>query len=193
MDFIIDKFPLLIILAVSVIGWIKKRADQKREEEEARTAREEMIRSLEELENLPKPAVPQHRPATPPVLQRSAPQPVTPPPLVWNAKPQVAPPPLVEQPGTAASAQRNTPPRQSTPTPSFDYQTKLMEARQASEASKLAADQAVAKRITASTQAAHPQPAPEAPRNLRHSLRRKGSLRQAVVLREILGPPVAMR
>lgn len=196
MDDLFEKIPFLFIVVLSLIAWIRKQMESKKEEADAQRAREEMIRGLEEMQKAAERSATQRRQGQPPPI-------VAAPPQVSRNRPAASPPPLVWLPQTGHPAttpppvpQAEAPARFPAPAPRTDYQAQLEQARRASQESGALAEQARAKRLRAAAKAATAEStatdAPPIP-GLRQTLRDKGRVRQAVVLREILGPPLALR
>jgi hypothetical protein len=163
MDWIFDNFQILALVGLALASWLKSRADAKAAEREAREARKE----LEEPEELPGPGE---------ILReviRRATQP-EPPPLARTAPPPLGPAPPPALPPAEMELKRQR-----------DLQERLRQIREAKAAAS-GGTTASRKRKAAKTLSS-------APSGLRAALHERGQVRRAIVLREILGPPLGMR
>jgi hypothetical protein len=166
MDWIFDNFNILAIVGIALASWLKARADAKAAEREEREARELMGETEEETFGPEE----EWREAQPPLL------PSQPPPLVVRP---AAPPPIPAYHNPAeAELQRQ-----------LQLQEKLTELRATKAVTTGGATAARTRAKTGNTTPATPAPA----RKLRTILRQRGEIRQAVILREVLGPPLSLR
>ncbi len=178
MDWLLKNLQIVAI-AVFVVGTLfKKFMEAKAEADEARRqSREETIDSGEDAEwgePRPTPETEPWSPPPPPLPPRTP----SPPPLVVRMDPRPTIPPSETEPYAGVSEELLK--RQ------LRMQDDLERAR---EAKRAAAASAVAK----SSSPREPS-APSSPRRpLRSMLAERSSLRQAVLLREVLGPPVGLR
>jgi type IV secretory pathway VirB10-like protein len=166
MDWIFDNFQILAIVGIALASWLKARSDAKAAEREERRAREEMSEPDEEIFG---PGEPWNEP------QQWAPPPM-PPPLV--VKPRT-PPPL---PAVAQEAETELK-RQ------MQLQERLRELR---ESKAVTSGGAAATRTRTATQQTG-YTASAIPGGLGGFLRKRSEIRRAVILREVLGPPLGLR
>ena len=188
MDWILDHIRLIFIAAGAIAWWLNQRkqmraAEQAKPAKEAgfedpdlaertRRIREEIQRKIEQRTKAYRESVP---PALPGELTRPVPREV--------AKRQSAEPPVIAMPRTnRAEAQRNA--------EILEEQAALAEKlRQATELKA-----AAARRVQFENQISNEEEAkPVAAAALTADLRNPTALRRAFVLREIIGPPVALR
>ncbi len=167
MDWIFDNFQIVALVALAMASWFKSRMDAKAAEREEQRAREEMAERGEVEESDFGPGEPWQE-----VLTR--PEPAQPPPLF-----RVSPPPVpVAVFDTDAELKRQ-----------MELQERLRQARESKAVTTGGA--AATRKLTASKQTGY---AAAGVRNgLREIVRKRGEIRRAVVLREILGPPLALR
>jgi hypothetical protein len=171
MDWIFDNFQILVVIGVAVASWLKHRADQKKAEEEERQARKEMADPEEVFgpeEDWPQ--EPQHFPEPPPLVPSSGPPPL---------RPSAPPPVRVEMAEVDALLRRQQ-----------EMQERLKQIR---DAKATTTGDAAATRARVAAAAKHPQVSAPGKAGLHESLRDKRQTRRAMVLREILGPPVGLR
>ena len=168
MDWIFDNFQIVALVALAMASWFKSRMDAKAAEREEQRAREEMAErgELEEYE---------YGPGEPWQEVLMQPEPA-PPPLV-----RASPPPV---PVVVAVAQNNT---------ELKRQMELEERLRLLRETKVVTSggAAATRNLTASRQTGYA--APDARHGLREVVRKRGEIRRAIVLREILGPPLALR
>jgi hypothetical protein len=165
MDWIFDNFQILAIVGIALASWLKRRADAKAAEREEREAR----RELEEPQDVFGPEQEWREP------QQWSPPPM-PPPLV------VTPPPL---PAAAQEAEEE-----------LKHQMQLQERMRLLRESKAVTTGGAAstRTRTATRQTGYSEPvASAAPAGLRGVLRKRSEIRRAVILREVLGPPLGLR
>ncbi len=179
MNFIFDNFYIIALIVVAFASWLKKRSEAKFEEEEQRRVREEMIRGLEEMSRQspgPRPlAMPRPAPPLPKASHRAAPPPVQRPQI-----PQPVPTEFMPSEDFELAHQRQ-------------IEERLAEAKRAKQLTK---DQAKERRNRSSREGeygAKPAPTAAASTGLRATLKDRRSTRRAIVLREVLGPPLGMR
>lgn len=165
MDWIFDNFQILALVGIALASWLKSRADAKAAEREEREAR----RQLEEPEEVFGPREPWNEP------QQWSPPP-QPPPLV--VKPRTPPPIPVAAVEAEAELKRQ-----------MQLQERLRELR---ETKAVTTGGAAATRTRATTRQTG-SPAPAVPASLRGVLRKRSEIRRAVILREVLGPPLGLR
>lgn len=163
MDWIFDNFQILALVGLALASWLKSRSDAKAAEREAREARKE----FEEPEEFFGPAENWRE-----VIERPAP--VAPPPVF-----KTSPPPVPATPGRAEIELK----RQA------EIQERLRQIRETKAVTSggAAATRARATDRKVAATAAIPST------SLRSALRQRGQIRRAVVLREILGPPLGLR
>lgn len=165
MDWIFDNFQILAIVGIALASWLKTRADAKAAEREERRAREEMGQPDEETFG---PGEPWNEP-------QQWEMPPAPRPLVAKQ----APPPL---PAVAQEADAELK-RQ------MQMQERLREIREARTVTSGGA--AATRTRTASRQSGYTSTA--VPVGLGSILRKRSEIRRAVILREVLGPPLGLR
>ena len=193
MNFLFDNFQILIVVGLVIATLLKKRSELKEQEEAERQAREEMIRGLKEVKR-------------PPAATKSTPQqgtsrrqgstPPPPPPLVWNDEPAPAksndPWPM-----PAANAYE-------APAPTGNEQQQKILERQRSMQERLAEIKREAERVKQAVGGARATQRKVSHNgqtedvlmpigSLRHALKNPRQVRRAVVLREILGPPISLK
>ena len=166
MDWIFEHGNIVLILLLAFASWVKARMDKKAEEEDE-TA-DPTVWEDEKDEWTP--------PSVPPPLERREAEPFVPPPLVRNEPRPAVPPPL--------------PPAMETVDVSdvLEQQRKLEEEFGRIRRAKQARPMPQPKTRQRKT---HDRAAP--PTTFTKMLRDKSAVRRAVVLREVLGPPVGMR
>lgn len=186
MDFIFDKFYIIAIAVVAIVSWFKKRSEAKYEEEEERRVREEMIRGLEEISQHSS----SHRPSQPPVLPTS--RSAHPMPKAHGQRPPAPPLPQshTQQPVHAVVQ----------PQEDFelihqrDIQERFAEAQRVNQLAKDQANPSKRNRNSKDNDYGNQTAAPStAQKGLRGILNDRKSIRRAMVLREVLGPPVALQ
>jgi hypothetical protein len=177
MDWIFDNFQIVILVGLALASWLKRRADQKaaeREEQEARRDFTEEEYSTGENDGYEEEWQPPSAPSVPPPIMRQEP-----PPLVRD----VSPPPLYVRPDERAAVLK----RQREISDAFQ---KIKSAKAVTSGGAAAtrerrnAAQSLSTRQAAAAQSGIP--------GLSKVLRNRSELRRAVVLREILGPPVGL-
>ena len=182
MDWIFDHFQIVLLIALALGTWVKRRMDMKRMEQEESQEREEMAGEEDVFgpdSGWPQPQR-QAEPAAPPPIVRPSPPPLRPP-TVPTAMP-------VELYDTAAQLRRQQ-----------DLQERLRQIR----ASKTPATGGATKATTTGGAAAtrtrvsaaqhHVSTAQHTKTSLPGSLRNRKEIRHAILMREILGPPVGLR
>jgi hypothetical protein len=165
MDWIFDNFQILAIVGIALASWLKARSDAKA----AKREEQETRRELEEPEDVFGPEQEWREP------QQWSPPPM-PPPLVVTPR---TPPPI---PAAAMEVEAELK-RQ------MQMQERLRELR---ETKAVTSGGAAATRTRAATQQTG-YTASAVPIGLRGVLRKRGEIRRAVILREILGPPLGLR
>jgi hypothetical protein len=191
MDWVLDHLQVLFVIAVAVVAVLQKlkrtRSREAADEppavdpeqaERTRRIQEEIRRRIMERRGLA--STPQPESET---LERPPPLPA-PPPLIEEVGPFTVPPSLEQtmEESRAASA----------PTQEFEHQQRMLQQFRELEAAREAAHQGVTS--AAGTDAAVPASGGPRPANrVPADLRSPAGLRRAVVLREILGPPVGLR
>ena len=164
MDWIFDNFQILAIVGLALASWLKSRADAKAAEREEREAR----RELEEPEEVFGPGEPWNEP------QQWTPPPM-PPPLVVKRTPP--PMPAVEREAEVEMKRQ------------MQLQERLRELRETKAVTSGGA--AATRTRTATRQTGYT--ATSIPVGLRGVLRKRSEIRRAVILREVLGPPLGLR
>lgn len=164
MNWLLEHFQIVLIVALAFASWLKHRSDVKNAEAEERRAREEMAGddSPFEMEDWQAPA--------------SAPAPSVPPPLVR----QTIPPPLrVDVSEVDAVLKRQQ-----------EIQERL---RQIKETKATTTGGAAATRVRVAASQSNAKPLAPGNIRLRDDLQNPQKTRRAIVLREILGPPIGLR
>jgi len=203
MDFLFDNFQILLVLGLALAAWLKNRGEAREEEANERRAREEMIRQLEQVETRPvrRPGNVASWDTRPdPVIQAPPPIPVP------HAQPQ---PDLWQEPEPAKTARQADPSPWSRPDdPVMPWAIHDDEAQQQLLLSQQAMQEQLAEVKKASRKARHELGGARATQRrlehreaksatampgLRSLLADPQQTRRAVLLREILGPPVGMR
>lgn len=173
MDWILDHFKIVALIALVLGSWAKRRMDVKRAAQEERQARGEMAGEGDVFgpdEGWPQPQG-QAAPSVPPPLVRK-----TPPPLM----PASVPPPMAAQPyETAIRLKRQQGAQERT--------------RQSHESKATTTGGASATRTRVSAAQRHTKSVPHAKTGLLGSLHSRKEIRRAILMREILGPPVGLR
>ena len=179
MNWIFDNFQILLIVALAFASWLKHRHDTKAAEREEQQAREEM-------------SAPPDWSETEVEWQRPEPEyrPLVPPPLVKKAADAPPPVPQMTQTGTSELQRQE------------DIQQRLRQLRETRESTARQAREA--RQARQAREARHARQAREARMTgpseggtrgmLRKLLRAdRDKVRRAIILREILGPPVGLR
>lgn len=167
MDWIFDNFQIVALVALAMASWFKSRMDAKAAEREEQQAREEMAERGEVEEYDFGPGEPWQEVLMPPEFP--------PPPPLFRASPPPVPAVVVD---TDAELKRQ-----------MELQERLRQAREGKVVTTGGA--AATRKLTASKQTGY---AAAGVRNgLREIVRKRSEVRRAVVLREILGPPLALR
>jgi hypothetical protein len=169
MDWIFDHFEILALVVLALASWLKRRMDVAGAEREERQAKQDMS----EGEDVFGPATgwPQAAPAVPPPLVRH-----TPPPLVR----QVAAPVMAVVPSVHAAILKQ-------------QQELEDQLRRIKESKVTTSGGATATRHRVSAAQRHSTTAQPATSGLSASLRRRKDIRRAIIMREILGPPLGLR
>jgi hypothetical protein len=166
MDWIFDNFQIVALVGLALASWLKSRADAKAAEREEREAR----RELEEPVDIFGPAE---------EWREVQPAPMVPPPLV-KVKPQ---------PGRVVTYEAAN----ETET-ELKHQMDLQERmRQLRETKAVTTGGAAVTRARSTSRQTAQKSTSTAPISLRGALHNRGQLRRAMVMREILGPPLALR
>ena len=181
MDFIFDNFYVIAIAVIAIVSWFKKRSEAKYNEEEERRVREEMIRGLEEMS--------QHSSSPRPIQH-----PVMPAPPMPKAHSQRPPAPPLPQTHVSQPAHAVVQPQENFELiHQRDIQERFAEAKRVNQLAKDQANQS--KRNRSSKDGDYGNKAPSlstAQKGLRGILSDRKDIRRAMVLREVLGPPVAL-
>lgn len=168
MNWLLEHFQIVIVIALAFASWLKHRADVKNAEAEERRAREEMADGEEIFGPEDEWRVPQEQtiPSVPPPLARSVPPPLT----------------MARQ-----EAEREV-------AAALKHQTDLQERlRQIKETKATTTGGASATRVRVAASQSHAKPLVPGKARLRDSLRDPKQTRRAIVMREILGPPLGLR
>lgn len=161
MDWILDHFQIVALVALAIGSWVKRSMDQKRAGEDERTGRGEMAGDEDVFG---------------PGQDWQPPLPTEPPPLVRKH-----PPPLVHQATVSIP-----------PLPSADRS--VMTVPQHVRATKAAITGGAAMtRTRVSAAQTHAKAVQPVKSGLRDSLKKRKEIRRAIIMREILGPPVGLR
>lgn len=166
MNWLLDHFQIVIVVALAFASWLKHRADVRTAEREERQAREEMAGDDETAEPEADWRVPS-----------GAPAPSVPPPLARHLMPS---PRRVEDSGIDEAQLK----RQQ------DIQDRL---RQIKETKATTTGGASATRVRVAASQSHAKPLALGKTSLRDGLKDPQQTRRAIVLREILGPPLGLR
>jgi len=168
MDWIFDHFQIVVVIALAVASWLKHRMDAKMAEQEEPQPRQEMPDQEDVFGPDEEWRIPQEQT-----------MPAVPPPLV-----QVSPPPM---PMAQYEAEREA-------TAALKHQADLQERlRQIRETKATTTGGASATRARVAATQSHAKPAAAAKARIRTALRRPTEIRRAIVMREILGPPLGLR
>ncbi len=167
MDWIFDNFQIVALVALALASWFKTRMDAKAAEREEQRAREEMAERGEVEEYDFGPAEPWQEELMQPELP-------APPPLFRMSPPPV--PAVVIDTGAELKRQ-------------MEMQERLREVRENRAVTTGGA--AATRKLTASKQTGYASPGVR--HGLREIARKRSEIRRAIVLREILGPPLALR
>jgi hypothetical protein len=167
MDWIFDNFQILALVGIAFASWLKHRFDTKMaEREEQRTLDDEDYDPADDWET-----------------RQNPPAPSVPPPLVWPT-----PPPLTRevpaQPYSRESEADLILKRQ------HDMQERI---RQIKESKANISGGAAATKAQVAAARGKTQPPQTAKSGLRQSIRNPREIRKAVIMREILGPPLGLR
>lgn len=163
MDWLLDHFQFVLIIGFALASWLKSRADAKRAAEEELQPREEGAGNDDGYE-------PEEDWQLPPAM------PTAPPPLIR----EIAPPPLYVDTTEADAILKR--------------QQEIQERLQAIKDSKATTTGGAAETRARIAAAGKPSsPLALGANSLRSSLRDSKQTRRAIVLREILGPPVGLR
>ncbi len=159
MDWIIDHFQVVVVIALVFASWLKHRIDAKAAEREENQLPREM--DEQEYDFGPAENWPQPMPSVPPPLVRQVP-----PPLVRQG---------MDDRENAAQLKRQQ-----------DLQERL---RQIRETKTTTTGGAAATRTRVAAAQSHAKPILAGKTSIRETLRNPGETRRAVIMREILGPP----
>jgi hypothetical protein len=176
MNWIFDHFEIVALIVLAMASWVKRRMDMKRAEQEQGQAKQDM--SDDEDVFGPATGWPQAVPSLPPPLVRQSP-----PPLVRQS-----PSLPVELYDNAAILKQQQ-----------DIQERLRRIKEAKAApaggtaKATTSGGAAATRTRVSAAQSHAKAVTPAKASLRASLRQGQEIRRAIVMREILGPPVGLR
>jgi hypothetical protein len=166
MDWIFDNFQILAIVGIALASWLKARSDAKAaKREEQETAR----RELEEPEDVFGPEQEWREP------QQWLPPPMPPP---WVVTPRTPPPLPAASLAAEAELKRQ-----------LLIQERLRELRETRAVTTGGAT--TTRNRTATQQTGYT--ASVVPVGLRGVLRKRSEIRRAVILREVLGPPLGLR
>jgi hypothetical protein len=173
MNWIFDNFQILALIALAFASWLKHRMDTKAAEREERDAREQMSGPPDYEEPEEDWQIPEreYRPLVPPPL-----------------RPAQQPPPM---PAVAQEAQAEA---EAELQRQLQIQERLRQMRETKTVTTGGA--AVTRARTAAKQSSPPTSAGTATTTgtgLRAALRNRPQIRRAVIMREILGPPLALR
>ena len=175
MKWLFEHFQIVVLIGFALVSLAKRRKDLAQAEEEERRAREEMAEDAEVLGSGPERQIP--LPSVPPPVARQLP------PLVVKK----AAPPL-------ARAGQAVPVSSAADARILKQQQELMaRLQQIRDTKATTTGGAAATRSRVSAAQRHPAAAPVAISGLRASLHHRKDIRRAIVLREILGPPVGLR
>lgn len=167
MDWVSDNLRILILVAGGIAYFLNTYRQAKAEERRAREERE----NYEEPDFTPPP---RRQPSVPPPLERKS----VPPPLARDFRPSPQPMAEYEAAREAATA--------------LKHQQDLAERlRQIRETKATTRGGAAATKTRIAVEKSK-KPAVIGPVNLRHRLADRAELRRAIILREVLGPPVGL-
>lgn len=167
MDWIFDNFQIVALVALALASWFKSRMDAKAAEREEQRAREEMAQRGEVEDDDFGPDEPWREVMMPPDFP--------PPPPLFRASPPPVPTAVVD---TSAELKRQ-----------MEMQDRLREVRATRVVTTGGAN--ATRKLTASKQTGYA--APGVRHGLREIARNRSEIRRAIVLREILDPPLALR
>ncbi|HUL53775.1 MAG TPA: hypothetical protein VLT83_10250 [Opitutaceae bacterium] len=183
MDWLLNHPQVLFLIVIAVVAMLQKLkqahsqdaagrgpATSQEDEERTRRIQEEIRRRIRERRGL--------APAAPP--PRAGDHPVFPPapPMIEEVRPVVVPPPLPVEDVTATAGLAAE----------YERQQKMLQQLQAIKAARQTSTS-----VAPAAAAAAPAAAPVAVGHFVADLRNPAGLRRAIVLREILGPPVGLR
>ena len=177
MEWIFDNFQIVLLVGLALVSLIKRAADQKMAEREERDA----PRDSTDDEDWRDPEPQWHPPAAPsvpPPLTRQ----VVPPPLTRQVPPPIqqaaSPPPLVAREAESAAVFQRQ----------LEIQQRLKDIKQAKAITRGGAAATRSRLAEAGKARSTLQARP----SISAALRNRSELRRAVILREILGPPVGL-
>ena len=179
MNWIFDHFQIVALIALALASWMKRRMDVKRAAQEQGQPPAEMADGEDVLGPGGGWQIPQRQP-----------QPAVPPPLVRQG-----PPPLVRQsPSLPVELYDNA----AILKQQQDLQERLRQIRETKAttggtARATTTGGAAATRTRVSAAQSHAKSVTPAKAGLRGSLRKRQEIRRAIVMREIIGPPLGLR
>jgi len=180
MNWILDHFQIVALIALALASWMKRRMDMKRAEQEPRQPPAEMADDEDVF-----------GPGGGWQIPPRQPQPSVPPPLVRQGPPPLmspSPSHTVADYANAAILKRQQ-----------DIQERLRLIRETKvttsggTAKATTTGGAAATRTRVSAAQSHAKSVTPAKAGLRASLRKRQEIRRAIVMREILGPPLGLR
>lgn len=166
MDWIFDNFNIVAIIGIAFASWLKHRFDTKRAEQEEQAPAEEEIYGPPEGWEPP----------------ASRPAPSVPPPLFRQS-----PPPIPREAATGHSREQEA---ETVLKRQQDMQDRIRQIKE-SKANTTGGASATRARVAASQSNA--KALKPAKTGLREALRNPQDVRKAIVMREILGPPLGLR
>jgi hypothetical protein len=176
MDWILDHYEIIALAVLGLASWVKRRMDVAGAEREERQAKQDMSDGEDVFD--PATGWPQAVPSVPPPLVRQG------------------PPPLMSQSPSHTVADYNN---AAILKQQQDIQERLRRIRETKAAptggtaKATTTGGAAATRSRVSASQSHAKSVTPAKAGLRGSLRQRQEIRRAIVLREILGPPVGLR
>jgi len=175
MDWILEHYEIIALVVLGLASWVKRRMDVAGAEREKRQAKQDMS----DGEDVFGPATgwPQAVPSVPPPLVRPSPPPL------MNQSPSRT---VADYDNAAILKQQQ------------DLQERLRQIRETKAttggtARATTTGGAAATRTRVSAAQSHAKSVTPAKSSLRASLRQRQEIRRAIVLREILGPPLGLR
>ena len=168
MDWIFDHIQIVALIGIAIASWLKSRMDAKAAEREEQRPRQEMPDEEDLFGPDEEWRIPQEQtmPSVPPPLVRTSPPPM---PMASEEREREAAAVLKHQ---------------------ADLQERL---RQIRETKATTTGGASATRVRVAASQTHAKPAVAAKAGLRSALRNRKETRRAIILREILGPPLGLR
>ena len=187
MDWFYDNFQIFALVGLALASWLKARMDAKQAEQEERRAKEEMAEGTGEFE-MPEPWEEEEfdRPLPQETYQMPPPIPAVPPPI--PASPPPIPPAAARAAAAAEEAAREA--EAALLRHQLEIQERMSRIR---ERKAVTSGGASATRARSNARPGFAPPAQVESSSYKKLLADTDSIRRAVVMREILGPPLGLR